>query len=313
MRGTDRVNRRLRLRDLTIFLAVAEHRSMSKAAVQLAVSQPVVSKAIANIEQTFGVALLDRLPRGVEPTLYGRALIRRGVAVFYELRQSVKDIEFLADPTAGEIRIGGTLPLVAGIIPAVAERLVRQHPRLIIDVVEGDFAALQRALRQREIDLFIGRAPASMSEDDLVSEALFDDRLVVVSGSRNKWARAQKIKPSALRQERWVLPSPGTVGAAMVAEALQTMYETPPRATITTSSMAMMIHLLNSGGFLAVLPASTVLLSAGHQPLKALPVAFPNQPRSTIITTLKARTLNPAASLFIEAARAIAKSSMGLS
>lgn len=311
MRASERVGRRLSLRDLNIFLTVAENRSMSKAAAQLAVSQPVVSKAIAEIEHTFGVALLDRNSRGVEPTLYGRALMKRGVAVFDELRQSVNDIEFLADATAGEIRVGGTVPLVAGLVPAVAERLARQHPSLVIDVTEGDFGVLQQALRNREIDLFIGRAPAGMSEHDLASEAVFDDRLVVVAGSRSKWARARKVKLSDLHGERWVLPSPGTVGSAMVDEALQAMSEPPFRATITTSSMAMMIHLLTAGGFLAVLPASTVLLSAKHQPLKALPVAWPNQPRPTVITTLKGRTLNPAATLFIECTRAIAKSSMG--
>src|SRR5882672_6117253 len=100
MNPQDRIGRRLSLRDLNMFLVVAELRSMSKAAVQLAISQPVVSKAIADMEHTLGVALLDRNPRGVEPTVYGRALIKRGVAVFDELRGSVSDIEFLADPTA---------------------------------------------------------------------------------------------------------------------------------------------------------------------------------------------------------------------
>ena len=308
---SDRLSRRLSLRDLEIFLAVAENRSMSKAAAQLAVSQPVVSKVIAAIERAFGVALLDRNARGVEPTLYGRALVKRGVAVFDELRQSVKDIEFLADPTAGEIRVGGTIPLVAGLVPAVVERLVRQHPRVVIDVTEGDFGVLERALRNREIDLFIGRAPAGMADEDLASEVVFGDRLVVVAGSRSKWARARKVGLSDLRNERWVLPSPGTVGGAMVNEALAAMGETPFRASVTTSSMAMMIHLLTTGGFLGVLPASTAIMGAKHQSLKALRVSWPNRPSPTVITTLKARTLNPAVALFIECARAVAKSSMG--
>src|SRR5262245_20161029 len=127
-----RIGRRLQLRDLNIFLVVAENHSMSKAATQLAVSQPVVSKAIADLEQTLGVALLDRKPRGVEPTLYGRALIQRGIAVFDELRQSVEDIKFLADPTGGEVRVGATSPLAAGIVPAAGDALLRQYPRMLI-------------------------------------------------------------------------------------------------------------------------------------------------------------------------------------
>ena len=104
MQLNERIGRRLRLRDLNVFLVVAAERSMSKAAVQLAISQPAVSKAIAEMELTLGVPLLDRGPRGVEPTLFGRALLKRSAAIFDELRQTVTDIDSLLDPTAGEAR-----------------------------------------------------------------------------------------------------------------------------------------------------------------------------------------------------------------
>ena len=102
----ERIGRRLRLRDLHILMSVARCGGMGKAAAELAVSQPAISKAIADMEHTFGVRLLDRTAQGVEPTLYGRALLKWGAAVFDDLRQGVKEIEFLADPAAGELRIG---------------------------------------------------------------------------------------------------------------------------------------------------------------------------------------------------------------
>src|SRR5215207_7578712 len=101
MEWSDRIGRRLKPRDLHVFMAVAERGNMARAAEQLAISRPVVSKTIAALEHTLGVPLLDRTPRGVEPTGYGRALLRRSLAVFDELRASVKEIEFLADPSAG--------------------------------------------------------------------------------------------------------------------------------------------------------------------------------------------------------------------
>src|SRR5580704_6936242 len=106
MQWSDRIGRRLRPRDLHVFMAVAQHGNMAKAADSLAISRPVVSKTISELEHTLGVPLFDRNPKGVEPTLYGRALLRRSVAIFDELRQSVKEIEFLADPTLGELRLG---------------------------------------------------------------------------------------------------------------------------------------------------------------------------------------------------------------
>src|SRR5713226_4903034 len=113
---SDRVGRRLKLRDLHILLTVANSGSMGKAASDLAVSQPAISRAIADLEYSLGVRLLDRGPQGIEPTMYGRALLKWGTAVFDDLRQGVNEIECLADPTAGELTIGCTEPLAAGFV-----------------------------------------------------------------------------------------------------------------------------------------------------------------------------------------------------
>jgi DNA-binding transcriptional LysR family regulator len=88
------IGRRMRLRDLHVFSAVVEHGSMAKAATKLGVSQPAVSEVIADLEHMLGVRLFDRSPRGIEPTIYGVALLKRSSAAFDELRQSIRDIEF---------------------------------------------------------------------------------------------------------------------------------------------------------------------------------------------------------------------------
>jgi len=103
MQWTERIGRRVKLRDLHVLQAVVQSGSMTRAANDLAISVPVVSKAIADLEHTVGVQLLDRSSQGVQPTAYGRALLSRSLVAFDELRQGIKDIEFLADPTAGEV------------------------------------------------------------------------------------------------------------------------------------------------------------------------------------------------------------------
>jgi DNA-binding transcriptional LysR family regulator len=94
----DRIGRRLKLRDLHVLMTVVQRGSMAKAAAELAVSQPAVSKAIADMEHTLGLRLLDRSRNGIEPTAYGRALVKRGLTIFDELKQGVEELEFLADP-----------------------------------------------------------------------------------------------------------------------------------------------------------------------------------------------------------------------
>src|SRR5258708_6555901 len=166
MHWDHRVGRRLKLRDLNILLAVADAGSMAKAATRLAISQPAISRAIADMEHTLGVRLLDRSPQGVEPTQYGQALLKRGLAVFDELKQGVQDIEFLSDPGAGELRIGASAALSEGIVAAVADRLSRQYPRIVFQVVLGGTLALVDGLRARHMELGFVRMLGQDSDED---------------------------------------------------------------------------------------------------------------------------------------------------
>jgi DNA-binding transcriptional LysR family regulator len=129
LRWMDPIERRLKLRDLHVLLAVAHAGSMGKAAARLAVSQPAVSQAITHLEHTFGVRLFDRTTKGVEPTAYGDALIKSCVVVFDDLRQGIRALESIADPAAGDLAIGATEPMAAGFVSTVIERLALQHPR----------------------------------------------------------------------------------------------------------------------------------------------------------------------------------------
>src|SRR3954465_2766870 len=116
MQLSDRIGRRMKLQDLHVLMTVLQAGSMGKAARDLNTTQPSVSRAIAELEHAVGVRLLDRHRQGVEPTEYGRALLDCGVAVFDDLRQGVKNIESLADPTVGELRIGSTAFLAASFV-----------------------------------------------------------------------------------------------------------------------------------------------------------------------------------------------------
>src|SRR5262245_48370108 len=153
MKWDDRIGRRLKLHDLHVLLTVAEVGSMGKAAERLAVSQPSISKAISDMEHTIGVRLLDRTAKGVETTAYGRALLRRGLGAFEELRQGIKDIENLADPTTGEVRIGAPEAITSGLLTAAIDRFSQQYPRVIVAVTSANNVPQEfRLLRARTVD-----------------------------------------------------------------------------------------------------------------------------------------------------------------
>ena len=126
MDWANRIGRRVRLRDLHIVLAVAERGSMAKASAHLAISHPVVSKTISDLERTLGVQLFDRNTKGVELTAYGRALLKCGVTVFDEMRQGLKQIEFLTKPNSGDLGIGSPIwRTLSGCFPHMMARQAR--------------------------------------------------------------------------------------------------------------------------------------------------------------------------------------------
>jgi DNA-binding transcriptional LysR family regulator len=303
----DRVGFRLRLRDWHILLTVAQLGSMGKAAARLAVSQPVVSKAVSDLERTLGVRLLDRSPRGVEPTVHGRAFIDRGNAVFDEIRQGVKDLEFLSDPAAGELRIGTTTALADGFVLATTEQLSRQYPRLKFHVVTGDSVALYRELRERQVELVMTRMFTPVQQTRMQVEILFEDPLVVVCSTRSRWAKRRIIKLKELVDEPWTWPPPETPFGAAVVEAFRLNGVAPPPAIVHTGAANMRMGLVRGGRFLTILPASVLQFPIRQSGLNVLPIALPSTRKPTGLVTLKNRSLSPAAQLFVECARRLAK------
>lgn len=302
-----RIGRRLKLRDLHILFAVVQWGSMAKAATHLAMSQPAVSEAIANLEDALRVRLLDRSSRGIEPTLYAHALLKRGNVVFDELRQGIRDIEFLVDPTAGEVRIASLETFTAGLLPAAIDRLSRRYPQIVVRVVQANTATLEfRELRERIVDLALARIPGSFVADDLDIEILFDEPSRVVVGAQSRWARRRKITLAELVNEPWIFP-PTQVFSALIKEAFKAHGLKVPKETVSAASILLRNHLLATGRFLTVLPDSVLRYNAKQWPLKALPINLRIKPRPIAIVTLKNRTVSPVVQLFAEQVRAVAK------
>lgn len=302
----ERIKRRLKLRDLETLLAVSQSGSMAKAAKVLSVSQPAVSKAIAELEDTLGVPMFDRTAKGVEVTNYGRAFIKWASAVFDDIRQGVKEIEFLSDPESGELRIGATEPMVAGILPVILARLSARYPRIAYQIFAYGARAQQYSdLYERKIDLTLGRALDPGSEE-FRTEILFDEPLQVVAGSKNPLVKRRKIKLSELADEPWTLPYSSTVVGQMITEAFHASGLKLPQRGVVCNSVQMHCSLAANGRYLAMLPQS--LLRFGQfNSLRVLPVDLDAKMIPVGITALRNRTISPIVQLFIEFAHEVAK------
>ncbi len=308
MEADEGVVRRLRLRDLHTLRVVAELGSMAQAAESLALSQPAVSKAIAEMERTLGVPLLDRSPRGVAVTDCGRVLLARGAAMLDELRQGIEEIRFLADPTTGEVLVGATEPMTA-VVSAVVDRLSRRHPRMRFRVDVAPTTELVQGLRGRALDLAVTRMAEAGAEPDLRAEVLFDDPLAVMADRGNPLVRRKQRRADLgdLLGEPWALPPYDSFLGAFILEAFRRRGLEPPRAAVSTRSVQMWVAMLRTRRFLGVGPSAMLRFSAHYPSLAALPVDLAETRRPIALVALANRSPAPAARLFAECARAVAQ------
>jgi DNA-binding transcriptional LysR family regulator len=276
---------------------------MSRAADRLAISHPVVSKTIADLEHALGVRLLDRTSQGTEPTAYGRALLNCGTIVFDELRRGVQEVAFLADPTVGELRIGSASPYVDGLVPNVIARVAKRFPQIQFRITETDAVNLCGMLRDRKLDLVLGRVLSSIFGDDLSSEFLFDDCMHVVAGTKSPWSRRSRIDLAELSDEPWLMPESDNIAMALISEAFRSAGSTPPTPQVVSNSITLRMRLIETGRFIAILPDSSLRFGAGRPQIKVLPIRLRLKAPPAVAISLKDRTPNPVARLFIDELR----------
>jgi DNA-binding transcriptional LysR family regulator len=307
-----RIGRRLRLRDLHVFFTVVQTGSLAKTAAVLRVSQPAVSQLIIDLEHAVGAKLFDRGPRGVTPTIYGRALLTRGRAAFDELRQGVQEIEFLSDPAAGEMKVG-CQEAIAAILSPVLESFLQKYPRVVLDIYEEEFDRFAARLRDRTLDFVLQRLrdpvrPNNPFFDDLDVEVVFNDHMVVAAGAGSPWTRRRKIDLAELVDAQWILASPDTTNYRVITEAFRERGLGSPRIALKTLSTHLRTNMVASGKFIAPFPHSVFAFYAERFALKALPVAIPKRPWPVAVLTLKNRMLNPVVQLFLAHLRSSMKS-----
>jgi DNA-binding transcriptional LysR family regulator len=299
------IGRQLRLRDLHAFFTVVQCGSMAKAAAQLGVSQPAVSKVIADLEHALGVRLLDRSTRGVEPTVYGRALLKRGLAAFDELKQGIREIEFLADPASGELKIACPGSLAGTLLVSAVEQFLAKYPRVVLHVDAVVNPQLFPGLHDRTYDLYVTLLPLPEHRvpEGLEIEFLFSDPLVVAVGKHHRLANRSKVDFAELIDESWLFPRTDSWNYICIAEQFRARGLQLPRSGLWSNAAALRDHMMTKGQFVASVSKS----NAEWHGMKVLPVDLSVKPWPVVIATLKDRTLSPVVELFIQFVRDFTK------
>lgn len=229
------------------FLAVLEHGSITRAADRLNLTQPALAKSIKRLEEILGVELFERLPRGVEPTVFGRSLARHAKFMQAELRHAMSEIAAMRDARRGRLVIGAGATVVGGLLPQAIAAVLSHRPDVSFHVVTGLIDELFDGLREGDIDVVIGAIPQPASDPEIESLALIRYDLKVTARAGHPLGKRSPIGLPDLLAYPWVLIGRNRLDQRRLEEVFVAHGLQPPVPVVETDSFAYAIaHLAAS-------------------------------------------------------------------
>jgi DNA-binding transcriptional LysR family regulator len=287
------------LRQLVYFLKVAQRRSITAAAAELNIAQPSLTKSIRLLEQELGVALFERLPRGVELTPYGQSLLRHAESIHVQFQDAIGELENLRGGVMGEVKIGAGPAWLRRHLPEAVARTLAANPGVRIHVHGGFDDALLRSLRRGELDFVVAEMPSENRARDLRLIPLTSDDLGVCCRQDHPLARKRSLSPAALLSYPWIMP-PHSTRAQRRLEALFVSHNlSPPDSALETDSMAFLLQFLRHSDALTF-TVHTTLKTAEGDGLVILNVPALRSSRGAGIIVRRTGWLSPAASAIID-------------
>ncbi|MGV3571510.1 MAG: pca operon transcription factor PcaQ [Ramlibacter sp.] len=201
---------RLKIRHLHALVAAAEHGTLVRAADALSVTQPAVSKTLAELEDIVEQRLFDRTPRGLKLTPAGRTLLRYAGSSLRTIREGLDSIAPGGAADAPAVMIGALPNVAATVLPPALLRFAADFPRARVTVRTGSNMQLIAALHQGSLDLVIGRLAEPSAMQGLNFEQLYTEPLVLAVRPDHPLARRRRTTSESLLRHRLVLPDAGT-------------------------------------------------------------------------------------------------------
>jgi DNA-binding transcriptional LysR family regulator len=299
------IRKRLRLRHHQLQVALSETESLRRAADELAMTQPAATKALKELEDTIGVSLFVRHARGMEPTIFGEAVMRYARVVFEDLDELRDELAAIEAGDIGKVRIGAVMAPAPELLTHAIVALKAAHPRLQISVQIDTSDVLVQALQQDQLDIMLGRIPDGFPALDLSFETLGEEALSIVTRPDHPVARAT-IRPrlAELATYPWIVQPHPSPMRQIIDQTFRESRVAPPVSTVETSSILTTLSLLLDSDMLAVLPTSVAhyYVELGTMAALSTPLRGRLAPYGLILR--KNRRIRPATQLVIDAIRA---------
>lgn len=296
----------LKTRHLVLLVELGRHGSIMQAAQAARLTQPAASKLLAELEHVLGLPLFERLPRGVEPTAYGKVLIRRAGASLAEMDAAWREVMALESGVGGRVAVGSILTPSTTLVPAAVALLKARHARVSVSIEVEASKRLVDGLRAGELDIVIGRIADAGAAGELHFEPVNDEphRLVVRAG--HPLLGRAGIGLRELGEQTWIVPPEGSILRDRITSMFLSQGLEQPAETVTASALPVITALLACSEMVTPLPVELVQPYLDSGLLAVLPVDLMLRMEIFGIVTRRQHQLTPAAEAMLAALRDVA-------
>lgn len=293
----------MRLRHCEILVALDDLGNLRKAAEQLAISQPAVTKALQEIESQMGAMLFDRHPKGVSTTPVGAAAVQHARLAISESRRLQETLDGLQAGHIGRVRVGSIMAPVPQMLTRAIASVKRQHPLMDISIMVDTSDLLMAQLEKGTLDLVLGRLTERVERGSFNFELLGDESLSVVAGFHHPVAKAKQATLKALMNYGWILQPRGSPMRELLELAFAENGLASPESIVETAAILVTTTLIQHTDMVAVVPTPVANHYAGKQLLSILPVRLARRLDPYGLVTRRRESLSAAAAVFANALR----------
>ena len=298
---------RLKTRQLLLLIALDEQRNIHRAAEALCMTQPAASKQLKDLEDMLEVRLFERLPRGMEPTLFGEAMIRHARMALTSLSAAHEDIVALKKGIIGQVEVGVIMTPAMGLLPKAIARIKLKAPLLRIGVQMDSSKVLLDMLQRGTLDFMVGRIVDEQGAIGLNYEELTVEPACAVARVGHPMLKDDNLQLADLATQAWILPPPGSVLRHRWDLMFRRAALEPPANAVDTTSLLLITALLQQTDSLHVMPVEVARYYASLNVLSILPIELPCTMDAFGIITREGHLLSPGARQLLQEIRVVAK------
>ena len=300
---------RLRLKSQQVLLLVAldEHRNLHRAAAVIHTTQPAATASLQQLEERLAVKLFDRQPRGMEPTVFGEALIRYARSVLYDFEHVIDEIDALASGASGLLRIGSVMGAVPILLTNALNDFHATNPNVQLSLLVETSDLLIPALIRGELDIVLGRLPDDFQGNNLQIDPIEGEPMCIVGRTGHPMMRKRRMPLSALIKCRWILHPDGSPMRRRIDQAFQVAGVVGIPNIFETSSILATTSMLAKTDALSVLPEDVARHYAEAGMVGIFPVTLPIAMAKLGLITRSDRGISPALSAFMDVLNKAAK------